>query len=245
MNEFNKDFIIAGDIHGMWRYLNALINKKHPKYIFQCGDFGWWPGRKIATRVRGGMRIRGFDPLGVRAGKTEVYWCPGNHENWEELELRKAIPSEVMPNVFYMRRGSTIQLADGRVVLFMGGGISIDRNARTHGVDWFPQEIIPYSEIYKLEANEIDKVDIIISHTCPLEFKLGLIDKIPYNGWEWKFHDPSQEVLSTILEMYKPSLWYFGHFHVNSYGQYNNTKWYCLNDVPNTEWWRYLSNYGI
>ncbi len=245
MNEFNKNIIVAGDIHGMWRHLNTLISKKQPKYVLQCGDFGWFPGRKIKSRTRNGMRISGFDPLGVKAGKTEVYWCPGNHENWEELELRNATPSEVMPNVFYMRRGATAELPDGRIVLFMGGAISIDRNARTPGIDWFPQEIIPYAEIYRLEQNEIDKVDIVISHTCPLEFKPGLMDKIPYKGWEWKFHDPSQEVLSAILEIYKPSLWYFGHFHVNSYGKYDNTEWYCLNDVPNTQWWRYLSNYGI
>jgi len=241
----DKDIIVAGDIHGMWRYLNTLINKKKPKYILQVGDFGWWPRQHVKSRkprIHHGMKYRPFDQYGLKVGKTEVFWCPGNHEDWEELELRKAIPSEIMPNVFYMRRGSTIQLADGRIILFMGGALSIDRNSRTAGIDWFPQEIIPYSEIYKLEHNEVDKVDIVVSHTCPLEFEPKLRDKIPYNGWEYKFEDPSQQVLSTILDMYKPSLWYFGHFHIHMEGQYDNTKWFCMNDVPNTKWWRYLDN---
>jgi len=242
-----KDIIVAGDIHGNWGPLNELINKKNPKLILQVGDFGWWPrahGKpKRKIRDNYGRIIKPWDNYGVKPGKTEIYWCPGNHEDWDELSLRNAIPSELYKNIFYMRRGAILTLSDGRIVLFMGGGLSIDKESRTIGIDWFPQELIPYSEFYKLQETNIDKIDIVISHTCPLEFNPKLHSKQPYEGWQYKFMDCSQQVLSAILKEYKPSLWYFGHFHVDVKGQYDNTKWYCLNYPGNGgKWWRYLKD---
>ena len=35
--------LIVGDIHGDWGKLNALMQKKQPDIVLQCGDFGWWP----------------------------------------------------------------------------------------------------------------------------------------------------------------------------------------------------------
>lgn len=241
-----KDIIVCGDVHGLWRYLNTFINKKKPKLILQCGDWGWWPRAQVKRQRRNGLMISGFDPFGVKPGDTEIYFAPGNHEDWDELSLRKAEFSQLMPNVWCAKRGATLTLPDGRVVLFMGGAASIDKNLRTPGVDWFPQEMIPISELYKLEESGLDRVDIVISHTCPQEFNPLLYSKKPYAGWQYKFYDSSQEVLSEILHLYKPALWYFGHFHVQMSGYYDGTKtkWFALNEIPETNWWRYLSNYG-
>lgn len=241
----NKDIIICGDIHGYWRYLNTLINKKKPKLILQAGDFGFFPHMERKSKVRNGVRYPGFDPWGVKARDTKVIFTKGNHEDhdnldlWDELEL-----PELYHNVFYAKNGTTYTLPDGRVVLFMGGAASIDKASRTMGIDWWPQEMISISELYKLENSGLKHVDIIISHTCPQEFNPLLNPKRPYNGWEYKFYDSSQEVLSELLYMYKPSLWYFGHFHVSVDGFFKdtNTKWFCLNDVPNTNWWKYLED---
>lgn len=237
---FNKDIIICGDIHGLWGYLNTLINKKKPSIILQVGDWGHWVGKKISSRTVNGMRISGFDPMGVKAKDTEIFWCDGNHENHNDLDLRTSTPCEVMPNVFYMRRGSIMTLPDGRVVLFMGGAASIDKHLRTPGVDWFPQEMLSFSELYKLEERGIDKIDIVISHTAPCEFNNLLNKKKIYGDYKYKFFDSSQEVLSAILEMFKPSLWYFGHFHVSQKGIYKNTKWQCMHMAPFENWWTYL-----
>lgn len=247
-----KDIIVVGDIHCDWSPLNVLINSKHPKIVLQVGDFGWWVrfhGRpKVRTRQDDfGRWIKPYDNYGVKPGPTEVYFCPGNHEDWDELLLRNAVPSELYRNIFYMKRGATMVLPDGRIVLFMGGGLSIDKESRTIGIDWFPQELIPYAEFYRLQEAGIKKVDIVISHTCPNEFN-GDVDrelrkKPDYKGRAYKFMDCSQQVLSAILEEYKPSLWYFGHFHLDVKGYHNNTRWYCLNYPGNGgRWWRYLED---
>ena len=241
----NKDIIVCGDIHGYWRYLNTLINKKKPTLILQCGDWGFFPHHARKAFTKNGVRYSGFDPWGVKAHNTKVIFCPGNHDCWWDLQLWDDLElPEMYHNVFYAKRGTTYTLPDGRVVLFMGGAASIDKASRTIGIDWWPEEMISISELYKLEERELENVDIIISHTCPQEFNPLLNPKKPYNGWEYKFHDSSQEVLSELLYMYKPSLWYFGHFHVYMEGFFEETgtKWLCLNDTPNTNWWKFLED---
>jgi len=229
--------IVAGDLHGYWGPLNTLIDKRKPGIVLQCGDFGWWP--KFHNQKTDVDRIdkKRWNLYGLKPQKTKIYFCPGNHEDWEDLLLKGDLPYEVMPNVFYMPRTTIFTLPDNRTVLFMGGAASIDRNYRTQGVDWFPQELIPYAEFYKLQELNVPKIDIVISHTCPMEFA-PMLQKV--GVFRYNFHDSSQEVLSAILQEYTPDLWYFGHFHAGVTGKYNNTNWYCLNDIPNINWWRYL-----
>ena len=52
--------IIAGDIHGEFWALNALINRhRQIKMILQYGDFGWWPRCNFSTwKNREGAKIK-------------------------------------------------------------------------------------------------------------------------------------------------------------------------------------------
>jgi len=133
-----------------------------------------------------------------------------------------------MPNVFYQRRGSTLKLPDNRIVLFMGGADSTDKNVRTPYLDWFPEELISEGDIRSLPDC---KVDIVISHTCPEEFKINM---------QYVINDPSRKCLSYVLERYKPSLWYFGHFHKVQSGFDNDCRWYAMNKAEDELWWRWL-----
>ena len=196
----NKDIIVVGDLHGVWGPFNAMINEKNPNIILQCGDFGWWPKFHDTTNMWSGeyedisdeiigdpwQRVmakrvpKPWDQFGIKANDTKVYWCDGNHEDhWDLIEERNYMkaPCEMMPNVYYMKRGSVLQLPDGRNVLFMGGADSIDKGARTVGLDWFPEEVINQKNVYGLPDT---KVDVVISHTCPTEFHKAMLKaKIP------------------------------------------------------------------
>ena len=59
----------------------------------------------------------------------------------------------------------------------LGGAYSIDRYARTEGVDWFPEEI-PSREEYEEGLDNLEKcgyrVDYIITHTAPFEVAAAL-----------------------------------------------------------------------
>lgn len=258
----SKDILVVGDVHGTWGPLNTLINKKKPKVVLQTGDFGWWPKFHNTTMIHSGeydevadeiindpwdrvyiRRIpRKWDQFGLKCQESKIYWCDGNHEDhWDLRDERNYMkaPCEVAPGVYYMKRGSTLELPDGRIVLFMGGADSIDKKYRKIGFDWFPEELITQKDVYELPDIH---VDIVISHTCPKEFKPKIEREA---GWDIgkytkKFYDPSTDALSHVLSKYKPGLWYFGHFHRFIRGEHDNTKWYCLDMAPETNWWAYL-----
>jgi DNA repair exonuclease SbcCD nuclease subunit len=142
--------------------------------------------------------------------QVPIYFCDGNHEDHRSLRKLSANsgkqPLNVGPNVFYMPRGSILCLPDGRKVLFMGGAQSIDKSRRTPGYDWFEQELIQPQDLLNLP--EV-KIDIVISHACPLEFQI-----VPENYLDLFSNDPCRGMLSEILHKYKPALWYSDIFIV-------------------------------
>ena len=249
MTSRTNNIAVIGDIHGYWPPINEFINKKNPDIILQCGDFGYWPKfhntRKIHNNeyetIEHNNRYAGicferrekkWNQYGLKMQNTHMYFCPGNHEDWNSLLKLNEFERTIMPGVHYMERFSTLELPDGRIVMFIGGADSIDKGIRTIGIDWFPEEVITYKEMMYIPDI---KVDIIISHTCPEEF----MDSMK-NRSKGIYSDPTRKALSQILEYYKPDLWYFAHFHKTYKGMYNNTRWYCLNMATETCWRRWL-----
>lgn len=214
-----NNVIITGDIHGNFEYLNKLINKFKYKLdlIICCGDFGYWPSSST--------------PLNIESQGVTILWCDGNHE--DHWAIHKLSDNEITKNVFYMPRGSTYKLRDGRTILFMGGAASIDKQYRTLGIDWFPEETISQKDMMDLPNI---KIDIFITHTCPKELHSLMLDEEPNY-----INDPSIYALSTLWQIYKPPLWFFGHWHQYNEGDLENTKWYSLSCVDsNSKWWMWL-----
>lgn len=214
--------MVVGDVHAEFGALNALVNKKRPKIVLQCGDFGFWPNIRDMDR-RGRLRDRNAP---IMQG-TRLYWADGNHE--DHWSLGKLSSNEVYPNVFYMKRGTTLTLPDGRTVLFMGGAASVDREWRTPGYDWFPNEVITTEDVHRLPET---KVDIVVSHTCPREFEVL--------GGDMRLHDSSRLALSYVLQKCMPTLWYFGHFHFYQTGEARGCRWTALSMSGASHWWEWL-----
>ena len=259
--KYDPKIIVAGDVHTHWRSVNQLINKKRPSILLQCGDFGWWPKWHNTTFISSGVyrtdplygikKQRPWNQYGLRPGDCEIYFTPGNHEDWEDLEERATslnpVAIKVHKNTFYMPRCSTLTLPDGRNVLFMGGALSTDKEYLTPGIDWFPEETIKQSDVENLPDEQID---IVVSHTCPSDFRREILIKVleeknqlwklndPF--WLEKFKDPSCYILSHVLEKYEPSFWFFGHFHIPANGTYRKTRWFALNKETEAGWWMHL-----
>ncbi|OEU71315.1 MAG: hypothetical protein BA863_03410 [Desulfovibrio sp. S3730MH75] len=228
--------IVVGDIHGDFQVINHLVETERPDIILQCGDFGYFP------------RLHGVPALDL--GGTLLYWCDGNHEDHQVLsnlvlscpdksrqDLSK--PVEILPNCFYQPRGSTLKLPDGRNVLFFGGADSSDKDSREEGKDWFSDELPGQNDLDRIDSNQ--KIDIVISHTCPNSFALR---KIPPEGYEkgpWlaKAQDPTRLLLDQILRLHAPAKWFFGHFHIHQTGRFQETEWQALS-IPLDDgelWW--------
>ena len=228
----NDKVIVTGDVHGDFGALNHLLNKKRPAITICCGDFGYWPRQpKYTYRTwehgRPVKRTKDRPNPKVPEGCL-VFWCDGNHEDHQELGLREN--DELWPGVHYMPRGSLLDLPDGRRVMFMGGAESVDKENRQVGIDWFPEEVISDADIRNLDYE--GEVDIMISHTCPREFDIG-IDKV-----EGYYRDCSRMALSYVLHHYMPKKWYFGHWHHHKTGDYKGCEWMALDHTFNGgRWW--------
>jgi len=224
--------LVVGDIHGDWGRFNALLTTKRPDIVLQTGDFGWWPKMEVSKPVLYGNQKKWL-LNGVKPSSADVYFCDGNHEDHEDLfQLGTIVP--MYDHVFHAGRGSILTLPDGRVVLFAGGAESVDKNSRTAGHDWFPEETIKSHDLDKMMSH--DRVDIVISHTCPTSFLKHL-----RKGNIAKVNDPSCKALEYVLDKYKPKQWFFGHWHMQKEGFDKGCKWQCL-DYPRHGgmWWRWL-----
>jgi hypothetical protein len=107
--------------------------------------------------------------------------------------------------------------------------MSTDKEWRTTGYDWFPDEAISVDEV---KAIPDTKVDIAISHTCPRDFAIL--------GCDMMQKDDSRMALSYVLHRFMPSLWFFGHFHYHMSGQYRNCRWEGLTMAGCAHWWTWL-----
>ena len=214
---------VCGDTHGCFDNLNKFIEDKNPSAIFICGDFGYWIDSKSHK----------FYHEDIISKNTKIYFCDGNHENHVLLNnLVKTHgyenPIEVAQNIYYCPRGSSYLLEDGRRILFMGGANSIDKKIRKSYVDWFPEEIITYEDISRVD-NKL-KYDIVISHTCPLFLRDKLISLI-YNMYSSET-DISEHYLQLLFERTLPKKWYFGHWHISEKFNIYDCYFRVLNMLP-------------
>lgn len=217
--------LVTGDVHNRFGELNKLIARRKPDLIICTGDFGVWPS--FATN---GVA----EPLSKIKLQTanKLLFCDGNHE--DHWFLRDRNSDELEPGIFYMPRGSTYTLPDGRVIMFMGGAYSIDKHLRKEGITWFPEETISQTDMMNLPNI---KVDIFITHTCPSELVPLLRQSYPEKG-----HEPSNYALSELWKIYKPEYWYMGHWHTYKKGVIDSqTKWTCLSAIGFGDiWWSWL-----
>lgn len=190
--------LIAGDVHGDFDALQAVISHTGAEMILQTGDFGYWPEHSLHRLPAGGFR--------TREGKlVTVHFCDGNHEDHPALRrLVRSGETEIAPGVHYQARGSVMQLPDGRRVLFAGGADSVDKALRVKGKSWFPGELLKKAEVSKFPDAPID---IIVSHATPACVHL------PGRLADGKYTDPTRDALELLRHKYRPTLWFFGHYH--------------------------------
>jgi len=226
----NHDVIITGDTHGCFGELNMLMNKQRPALVIVCGDMGYWP-RVPASSFYG--RSNPNYPRDKPAPKVpdgcRLLWCDGNHEDHESLRARTT--DALWPRTRYMPRGSTYDLPDGRTILFMGGALSIDKHNRRVGIDWFPEEQPDYADLAGLPDPETVTVDIIVSHTCPREFNPRVASPSRERDW-------TRDVLSELRRVYRPCLWYCGHWHTYTTEYIDGCRFTCLDMAGDGgRWW--------
>lgn len=206
-----------------------IMDTLKPDLVLQVGDFGYFPELPRYNPREWGM-----------TSPVPVHWCDGNHEDHRALARLRASASgqrvahQVATNIIWQDRGSTIELPDGRIVLFMGGADSIDKRSRVEGDSWFAGEQITDADMAALPEG---RVDIVISHTAPNRILLSAV-----NFPDALVRDPVREKLDAIFEKYHPKRWYFGHWHAPMRGQADGCRWIGLNDLSGNGYYAWLGD---
>ena len=128
-----------------------------------------------------------FDYLANK--EYSICFCSGNHENF----------------------------ISGKTLFAFGGGYSIDKERRIHGVSWWPQEM-PSEEEYRNGSEHLKqcgyKVDYIITHSAPADTvdymsRLGKVRSILAE------ERPLADYLMEVEEKSQYGKWFFGHYHID------------------------------
>lgn len=214
--ESPKDLFFVGDIHGELRTSVWELVEKYKisnANIIYCGDFGVGFGKPEGVK-------RMYEQVEPRLEKHNLnLWAVrGNHDNPEYFD-----GFHNFPRLVFLQDHVPIILGD-YIIYPIGGATSVDRKIRkSYNSDekyygsskryWWPGEMIT-----RKYTGLPSKVDIVVSHSAPIEFPPYGIYK---DNQDPRLYDDclsEREYLGWILNQLRPSRWFHGHFHQSTSG---------------------------
>jgi len=215
---------LYGDVHGHLLLLGKLMQQFDDEvdYHIQVGDFGFGFGLSDAAAIN---EIKHFANQYPR-----LYWIDGNHDNHFLLHQPHVLRELNKLEWKYVQRATRWESPS---IGFMGGATSIDRHARTNGIDWWPEEIPSYSEFE--DFVNMKPVSLVVTHDAPSE--------VIARAFHVYDSDSVRDTFQTAFEYWnwKPDYWVFGHWHkeipdhtatgkINgvNYISVNETRFICL-----------------
>ncbi len=164
----------------------------------------------------------------------------GNHEerpenistyHEEDMFNGKVYMEEDYPKLIFAKNGELYNINDNSF-LVIGGAYSVDKYYRLkNNLQWFKDEQLTKEEQEAiLKAYTGEKVDFILSHTCPYKyipkeaFLPGINQDLVDNSMEY-FLDQIEENID-----YKK--WYCGHYHISKEIDKLEFLYYDIKEVP-------------
>jgi len=146
----------------------------------------------------------------------QVWFIDGNHDNHGLLHTLPIEPNgmhRITDRLWHIPRGF-MWTWNNTKFMGLGGAVSVDRNVRTPGYDWWPGETISVRD-YKL-AIRAANVDVMFMHDAPQR----VMHKIPrhvagYPDAEMRAAANHSALLDDIVEELQPKILFHGHFHTN------------------------------
>lgn len=143
-----------GDLHGEARAVHRVNN--------------WAEYAKVDLLVAVGDTGYKFDwsfNAAIASGSVPWWYIRGNHDDPDrirELTGGELAGKDLLisgPNLTYVPDGYECELG-GVKFAFIGGATSVDKQARTEGVSWWPEEVTP-------EGLEMKEADVLVCHDSP------------------------------------------------------------------------------
>lgn len=222
------DFVVSvGDIHGKYRELGYYIKERYKicnSIIIVAGDIGIG-FYKSSYYINEFIRLNKI----LKATNNIIFFVRGNHDNpayfngnlVDVLDIFSHI--KLVPDYYVL-------ISKNANILFVGGGISIDRIYRKKNKSYWLDEQINYE--YNTIKNIDKHIDIVVTHSAPS----FCYPTSKYELKKWFLDDPDLDILTNLdrlnhtklyndLVKYKHPLkyWCYGHFHKNHQEKHNNT----------------------
>lgn len=201
---------LAGDWHGNSFHARAVIEHftNRADVIIQLGDFGFWtPGPaqdKFISRVN----------RALNAADLMLVFVDGNHEFHpglaklpidDDTGLRK-----VTNRIWHAPRGHRWEWSGVRWMA-LGGAYSIDRQWRTEGKDWWPEERLTDADVET--ACTGGSVDVLVSHDAPLRARVPLMSGSKWPSEDVRASRDHRALVQKVVDAAMPSRVWHGHFH--------------------------------
>lgn len=199
---------LIGDVHGNSTWAHTAMyhaSDQGAERVFFLGDFGY------SFRPSFVMALTNAS---VDTGLI-IEWIDGNHEDFDYLE---SIGFDLGPNFKYHPRGS-VEDIDGVRFMFLGGATSVDRQWRTPGKSWWPQEALTFTDVAR--AHEAGKADIILSHDAPHLPPMLNDNTAPFPKIDLQISGLHRAIYRHVYNDAQPKAIFHGHYHVFYRKQYN------------------------
>lgn len=202
--------LIAGDWHGNLGWVKQkvpyLCRKFGARLIIQLGDFGFTPG---------GNDFKRLDALLGKHGLVVVF-VDGNHENYPVFNQYPKNDGfqQLGDNIYRILRGTVFTLGE-LTCMGVGGAGSIDKQFRTPGVDWFPDEYITGADAHTAITNSRNtRVDVMFTHDAPANIRVPM-EKIGFTPTPVveSACTMNRVLLQSIVDTVAPRLLFHGHYH--------------------------------
>ena len=202
---------LAGDWHGNVGQGCAAILQvaaHDADVIVHLGDFGFWRD-DVTTRnfLRDVERV-------LAEGDLTLVWIDGNHEDHARLNnlpvdevtgLRR-----ISDRIWHLPRGYR-WVWHATTWMALGGAHSVDRQSRTPGLSWWPEETLTDAEI--AYAKRPGPVDVMVCHDAPSADLVPVLNSSHWPEEEVRASEAHQAKVRDVVETVQPSVLYHGHFH--------------------------------
>jgi len=128
----------------------------------------------------------------------------------------------------------------GLDLYYVRGGHSLDKKSRllyqayNNKKIWWEEEELTYSQSLKaLKDYEKNKPKIVVTHTCPASISeiVGNTNILLSFGLHQDWCSNTQRLLQAMLDIHKPDLWVFGHFHRDWSAIIDGVQYQCLDEL--------------
>ena len=217
-----------GDTHGMRPVFSIVDRFKIEKSnLIHVGDFGLG----FVSIMQDVKNLEVIDEMLIDT-QNKLFVVRGNHDNPIFWDKSKGLNLPKLHNIHLVDDYSVLDI-ENKKILCVGGGISIDRQIRKDDRPypswWKDEEFQWHPGKFNRVVNNHNTMDIIVTHSAPSACYPRGVDAPIVNDWhnvelqhgnnlkgELQMERKKTDMLKdAVLKAYKPTNWFYGHFHTS------------------------------